>query len=91
MLSIVAGPAAAADFVNVAGQPPRVLAAPAAGAGDAQIEKLLTRPADLWERLRQGFAMPDLDSKLVAVHEAYYATRPELLRGIFARARRYLH
>ncbi len=91
MLSIVAGPAAAADFVNVAGQPPRVLAAPAASAGDAQIEKLLTRPADLWERLRQGFAMPELDSKLVAVHEAYYATRPELLRGIFARARRYLH
>ena len=78
-------------FVNVAGQRPAVLAAVPAGAGDPQIEKLLTRPADLWERLRQGFAMPELDSKLVAVHEAYYATRPELLRGIFARARRYLH
>ena len=84
-------PAAAADFVNVAGQPPRVLAASALSAGDSQIEKLLTRPADLWERLRQGFGMPDLDSKLVAVHEAYYASRPELLRGILARARRYLH
>jgi membrane-bound lytic murein transglycosylase D len=35
--------------------------------------------------------MPDLDSKLVAAHETYYATRPELLRGILARARRYLH
>ena len=78
-------------FVNVAGQRPVVLAAIAQGAGDAQIEKLLTRPADLWERLRQGFAMPELDSRLVAVHEAYYAARPELLRGIFARARRYLH
>jgi membrane-bound lytic murein transglycosylase D len=78
-------------FVNVAGQRPAVLAAIADGAGDAQIEKLLTRPADLWERLRQGFAMPDLDSRLVAVHEAYYAARPELLRGILARARRYLH
>ena len=65
--------------------------APAEGAGDPQIEKLLTRPADLWERLRQGFTMPVLDSRLVAVHEAYYAARPELLRGIFARARRYLH
>ena len=78
-------------FVNVAGQRPALLAATTQGAGDAQIEKLLTRPSDLWERLRQGFAMPDLDSKLVAVHEAYYAARPELLRGIFARARRYLH
>jgi membrane-bound lytic murein transglycosylase D len=78
-------------FVNVAGQPPALLAAVPGTTGDPQIEKLLTRPTDLWERLRQGFAMPDLDSKLVAVHEAYYAARPELLRGIFARARRYLH
>jgi len=78
-------------FVNVAGQPPVLLAAVPGTTGDPQIEKLLTRPSDLWERLRQGFAMPDLDSKLVAVHEAYYAAHPELLRGIFARARRYLH
>ena len=78
-------------FVNVTGQRPVVLAAVPAGAGDPRIEKLLTRPADLWERLRQGFAMPDLDSRLVGVHEAYYAARPELLRGILARAKRYLH
>jgi len=78
-------------FVNVAGQRPAVLAVTLGSGGDPQIEKLLTRPADLWERLRQGFAMPELDSKLVAVHEAYYASRPELLRGILARARRYLH
>jgi membrane-bound lytic murein transglycosylase D len=78
-------------FVNIAGQRPVAPAAAPEGAGDPQIERLLTRPADLWERLRQGFAMPDLDSKLVAVHERFYATRPELLRGIFARARRYLH
>jgi len=78
-------------FVNVAGQRPVALAAAAGSAGDPAIEKLLTRPSDLWERLRQGFAMPDLDSRLVAVHEAWYAARPELLRGILARARRYLH
>lgn len=80
-----------AAFVNVAGQPPVVLSAAPGGAGDPAIEKLLTRPADLWERLRQGFAMPDLDRRLVAVHEAWYAARPELVRGILARARRYLH
>ncbi len=91
--ALLAGTARADEtaFVNVAGQPPLVLASVPAGAGDARIEKLLTRPADLWERLRQGFAMPDLDSRLVAVHEAWYAARPELLRGILARARRYLH
>jgi membrane-bound lytic murein transglycosylase D len=78
-------------FVHVAGFAPRVLAAPPEGAGDAGIEKLLTRPADLWGRLRQGFAIPELDSRLVAQHEAWYAARPELLRGILGRARRYLH
>jgi membrane-bound lytic murein transglycosylase D len=78
-------------FVNITGQRPLILGAVPGTTGDPQIEKLLTRPADLWERLRQGFAMPELDSKLVAVHERFYATRPELLRGIFARARRYLH
>lgn len=78
-------------FVNVAGRPPVVLAVAAGSAGDPAIEKLLTRPSDLWERLRQGFAMPDLDSRLVAVHEAWYAARPELLQGILGRARRYLH
>ena len=91
--AVFAAPARADEtaFVNIAGQQPVLFAAAAAGAGDAQIEKLLTRPADLWERLRQGFAMPELDSRLVAVHEAYYAARPELVRGILARARRYLH
>ena len=78
-------------FVNVAGYPPKLLAAATAATGDPAIEKLLIRPSDLWERLRQGFAIPDLDSRLVAAHESYYAARPELLRGIFARARRYLH
>ena len=77
-------------FVNLAGYPPSVLSAPE-GAGDPAIEKLLTRPADLWERLRQGFAMPDLDRRLVAVHEAWYAARPELLRAILGRGRRYLY
>jgi peptidoglycan lytic transglycosylase D len=78
-------------FVNVAGYPPKLIPAAAGGAGDPAIEKLLIRPSDLWERLRQGFAMPDLDSRLVGVHEAWYAARPELLRGILGRGRRYLH
>jgi membrane-bound lytic murein transglycosylase D len=68
-----------------------VLPAAPANAGDPAIEKLLTRPTDLWERLRQGFAMRELDSGLVAKYEAWYAARPELLRAIFGRGKRYLH
>jgi len=91
--ALCSAPACAGDetFVNVAGYPPKFIAVVSGGTGDPQIEKLLTRPADLWERLRQGFAIPDLGSPLVAVHEAWYAARPELLRGILGRARRYLH
>jgi len=78
-------------FVNVAGSPAAVLAAIPEAAGDPQIEKLLTQPADLWERLRQGFAIPDLDGPSIAAQEAWWTARPELLRGILGRARRYLH
>jgi membrane-bound lytic murein transglycosylase D len=94
-VALPGAPAGAAEaeavFVNVVGRPPVMLPAVPGNAGDPAIEKLLTRPADLWERLRQGFALRDLDSRLVARHEAWYAARPELLRAIFGRGKRYLH
>lgn len=52
---------------------------------------LTTPPDDLWQRLRNGFAMPNLDSPLVADRQAWYLNRPDLLRRIFERSRRYLH
>ncbi|MEK9953535.1 MAG: lytic transglycosylase, partial [Curvibacter sp.] len=33
----------------------------------------LTPPGDLWDRIRSGFAMPDLDSPLVPGREQWYA------------------
>jgi len=76
-------------FVHLAGiQAPT----PAADeAPSASIDKLLAQPADLWERLRQRFALPAMDTKRVAEYEAWYAARPELLRAILGRARLYLH
>jgi len=52
---------------------------------------LTTPPDDLWQRLRNGFAMPDLDSPLVADRQAWYLNRPDLLKRVFERSRRYLH
>jgi len=52
---------------------------------------LTTPPDDLWQRMRNGFSMPDLDSPLVAERQAWYLNRPELLKRIFERSRRYLH
>ncbi|HLA34710.1 MAG TPA: lytic transglycosylase, partial [Rhodocyclaceae bacterium] len=52
---------------------------------------LISPPDDLWQRLRNGFSMPDLDSPLVADRQAWYLNRPDLLVRIFERSRRYLH
>ena len=52
---------------------------------------LTTPPDDLWQRMRNGFAMPDLDSPLVADRQAWYLNRPDLLKRVFERSRRYLH
>ena len=45
---------------------------------------------DLWVRLRQGFAMPDLDSDLVRDRERWYASRPDYVARMTERGGRYL-
>lgn len=52
----------------------------------------LTAPqTDLWERIRNGFAMPDLATDLVSNRQAYYLDRPEYVSRIIERSRRYLY
>ncbi len=52
----------------------------------------LTRDAnDIWDRIRRGFGMPDLDSQLVADQQAFYLNRPGFLRKVFERGGRYLY
>jgi len=52
---------------------------------------LTTPPDDLWQRVRNGFSMPNLDSPLVADRQAWYLNRPELLKHTLGRSRRYLY
>ena len=52
---------------------------------------LTTQPEDLWQRVRNGFSMPNLDSPLVANRQAWYLNRPELLKHTLDRSRRYLY
>lgn len=47
--------------------------------------------ADLWARIRAGFAMPALDTPLVADRERSYLSNPEALQRMFTRGGRYLH
>jgi len=51
---------------------------------------LLTPPTDLWERIRRGYAMPDLQGDLVRDREQWYATRPDYMARMTERGRKYL-
>ncbi len=46
--------------------------------------------ADLWQRVREGFSMPDLDGELVRDREQYYASRPDYVARMTERSNRYL-
>ena len=48
------------------------------------------KEADVWGRIRTGYAIPDLDNSLVAKHVTWYSNRPDQLVRISARASRYL-
>ena len=47
-------------------------------------------PADIWDRIRAGYAMPELDDPLVAKWEKYYADRPEYMARIIERSSKYM-
>ena len=46
--------------------------------------------ADLWHRVRDGFAIPDMDTAEVKVWEQWYASRPDYVARMTARGSRYL-
>jgi len=52
---------------------------------------LTASPDDLWQRMRNGFSMPNLDGPLVADRQAWYLNRPEMLKQVLDRGRRYLY
>jgi membrane-bound lytic murein transglycosylase D len=49
------------------------------------------QPDDLWQRIRNGFAMTNLDNDLVRDRTAWYVARPDYLQRMFERSRRYLY
>jgi membrane-bound lytic murein transglycosylase D len=85
--STAAKPAeAATPSVVPAGPLQPITASAAASSGVAQLQP----PADLWERIRRGFAMPNLDNDLVRQQEQWYVSRPEYMQRMTERSRKYL-
>ncbi len=50
----------------------------------------LATPVDLWDRIRRGYAMPNLEGDLVRDREQYYATRPDYIQRMSERSRKYM-
>ena len=48
-------------------------------------------PSDLWQRVRSGFRMQDLNNPLVRDWENWYSSRPEYMARMVERSSRYLH
>ena len=47
-------------------------------------------PRELWDRIRRGFAMPDLQNELVTDREQWYASRPDYMQRMTERSNKYL-
>jgi membrane-bound lytic murein transglycosylase D len=53
--------------------------------------QLRSEYGDLWTRIRQGFALNDIDGPLVKQAEDWYAARPDYVARMIERSRRYLY
>jgi membrane-bound lytic murein transglycosylase D len=46
---------------------------------------------DLWQRIKDGYAMPELQSEYTSNHESWYASRPDYVKRMVARSQKYLY
>ncbi len=63
---------------------------PATSQDNILAEDIELQNFDVWERIRKGYAIPDLNNPLVATHSTWYTARPDYLQRITQRASRYL-
>ncbi|HEY1043868.1 MAG TPA: transglycosylase SLT domain-containing protein [Telluria sp.] len=88
--------ASAAEPAAAPSPAPHLQAAPAAAVLNS-VDLLNAEPApdvaeaDLWARIRSGYAINDINNELVSKHVNWYATRPDYLARTSARASRYLY
>jgi membrane-bound lytic murein transglycosylase D len=87
--------AAAAAALNTPGSADEPMTSPEAAppAGEQHTPDAPMRPAyaSVWERIRAGFKLPEIDDPLVRKWESFYAARPEYWQRIAERGKRYLY
>ena len=50
----------------------------------------LAPPTDMWDRIRRGFKMPNLDNEAVHEREQWYASRPDYIQRMTERSNKYI-
>ena len=86
------GDAADMSFLTVNATAPQMDTQDLEGVQRIELKEATELPqSNLWERIRAGFAMEDLDTPLVARHVHWYASKPDYVLRISERARLYLH
>ena len=58
---------------------------------EAALERESAVPASVWDRIRGGFGIPELNSPLVDRWTTYYAKDPEYVQRMAMRASQYLY
>ncbi len=90
---VIAGPAPAPqdppplDLAPIKPREPKLFASWAL----AELEPLPAPVGDLWERIVEGYAIPDIDGPLVEKWEQWYSQRPDYVARMVERSRRYLY
>lgn len=96
-LTLLLAPLVAGAQAVEPGPAPHLQSAPAAAALNSidflsvPADAAEVSEADLWARIRSGYAINDIDNELVSKHINWYATRPDYLARTSARASRYLY
>ncbi|HKB59364.1 MAG TPA: transglycosylase SLT domain-containing protein [Gallionellaceae bacterium] len=80
--------------ISFAETPPSILSQPRARKDDDKVQLTLDGrlpQSSLWQRIRNGFGMAELDSPLVARQERFFSSQPDYLARMSDRARLYLY
>jgi membrane-bound lytic murein transglycosylase D len=79
-----------ADADGSGARNPRAAKAPRVDLSKQSVSSLMAPSSNLWLRIQDGFALPELDSPLVIEQTRWLAARPDYVHRSMARSSRYL-
>jgi len=85
------GPKDPLNTLNSTGRAGTLSSTTVVNVDQASVDWLRGPSSDIWDRIRRGFAMQDLEGTLVDDRTQWYATRPDYMERMVGRSSRYLY